>query len=96
MHLDVGTIMPKSSTPEKEFGMQSPRALGGTTQCLYVTVEDPDQYYERAKAAGAEIVMAPFDSDYGARNYGARDLEGHLWSFGTYQPHNHASSTNEP
>lgn len=86
MHLGAGTIMPKSPMPETEFGMKSPRALGGINQCLYVTVENPDAHYEHAKAAGAEIVMEPFDTDYGARNYCVRDLEGHLWSFGTYRP----------
>jgi hypothetical protein len=25
--------------------------------------------------------------DYGSREYGARDLEGNLWSFGTYDPY---------
>jgi uncharacterized glyoxalase superfamily protein PhnB len=86
MHLGPGTIMPKSPMAETEFRMKSPRALGGINQCLYVAVEDPDAHYERAKAAGAEIVIEPFDTDYGARNYCARDLEGHLWSFGTYWP----------
>lgn len=86
MHLGTGTIMPKSPMAETEFGLNSPRALGGINQCLYVAVKDPDAHYARAKAAGAEIVMEPFDTDYGARNYCARDLEGHLWSFGTYWP----------
>ena len=26
------------------------------------------------------------DTDYGSREYGARDPEGNVWSFGTYQP----------
>ena len=30
--------------------------------------------------------MPPTDLDYGSRDYGARDLEGNLWSFGTYAP----------
>jgi uncharacterized glyoxalase superfamily protein PhnB len=45
-----------------------------------------DAHYGRAKEAGARIVMPPFDTDSGARNYSAYDLEGHLWSFGTYLP----------
>jgi uncharacterized glyoxalase superfamily protein PhnB len=84
MHLGPGTIMPKSPMPE--FGMKSPRALSGVHQCLYVVIEDADAHCERARAAGAEIVMEPKDFDYGARNYCARDPEGHLWSFGTYWP----------
>lgn len=86
MHLGAGTVMPKSPMVEDAYRMQSPRALGGVNQCLYVTVDDPDAHHARAKAAGAEIIVAPFDTDYGARNYCARDLEGHLWSFGTYRP----------
>lgn len=53
---------------------------------VYVVVEDVDAYHARAKAAGAEIVVPPRDTDYGAREYSARDLEGNLWSFGTYDP----------
>jgi uncharacterized glyoxalase superfamily protein PhnB len=53
---------------------------------IYVVVEDPDAHHERAKAAGAEIVMEPTDQDYGSRDYSARDPEGNLWSFGTYRP----------
>jgi uncharacterized glyoxalase superfamily protein PhnB len=84
MHLGAGTIMPKSPMPE--YGMRSPRDLGGIHQALYVAVEDPDTHYERARGAGAEIVMAPTDTDYGARNYLVRDPEGHLWCFGNYRP----------
>ena len=55
-------------------------------QGVYVHVEDVDAHYARAKAAGAEIVMELEDTDYGSRGYSVRDLEGHLWSFGTYRP----------
>jgi uncharacterized glyoxalase superfamily protein PhnB len=53
---------------------------------IYVAVEDADAHYERAKAAGAEIVRAIEDTPYGSREYTARDPEGNVWSFGTYQP----------
>jgi uncharacterized glyoxalase superfamily protein PhnB len=53
---------------------------------VYVVVDDPDAHYARARAAGAEIVREPHDTDYGSREYGARDPEGNAWSFGTYQP----------
>lgn len=52
----------------------------------YVVVEDPDEHHRRAEAAGAEIVMELADQSYGSREYSARDLEGNLWSFGTYRP----------
>lgn len=53
---------------------------------IYGVVEDPDAHLDRAKAAGAEIVMEPTDQDYGSREYAARDPEGNVWSFGTYDP----------
>jgi PhnB protein len=59
----------------------SPRRLGGATVLLYVVVEDVDAHFARAKAAGAEIIDAPEDQDYGDRRYAARDPEGHVWYF---------------
>ena len=53
---------------------------------LYVAVEDVDGHYERARAAGAEIVRPLRDTDYGSREYAARDLDGHVWYFGSYVP----------
>lgn len=53
---------------------------------LYVVVDDADAHHDRAKAAGAEIVRPLTDQEYGSRDYSARDPEGNLWSFGTYQP----------
>ena len=53
---------------------------------MYVVIEDADAHYARARAAGADIVRELEDQDYGSRDYSARDFEGNLWSFGTYQP----------
>ena len=52
----------------------------------YVVVEDADAHHARARDAGPEIAYEPQDQDYGSRDYSARDPEGNLWSFGTYQP----------
>src|SRR5262249_40409896 len=53
---------------------------------VYVVLADPDTHYARATAAGAEIIRELNETDYGSREYGARDLEGNAWSFGTYRP----------
>jgi uncharacterized glyoxalase superfamily protein PhnB len=53
---------------------------------LYVAIDDVDAHCKRARAAGAEIVREPTDTDYGSREYACRDLEGNVWSFGTYRP----------
>ncbi|HEV7489565.1 MAG TPA: VOC family protein [Rhodanobacteraceae bacterium] len=64
-----------------------PRSISGReTQCPYVIVADCDAHYARAKAAGAEIVDELEVKDYGGSGYSARDPEGHLWSFGNYDP----------
>ena len=60
------------------------QGLGRTT--VYVVVDEVDSLHERAKGAGAEIVLEPTDQDYGSRDFSARDPEGNLWSFGTYRP----------
>ena len=53
---------------------------------MYVAVDDPDDHHGRAAEAGAEVVVGLHDTDYGSRDYAARDLEGNLWYFGTYRP----------
>jgi uncharacterized glyoxalase superfamily protein PhnB len=73
-----------------------PRAdgwLGGTKAAplaspisLYVVVADPAAHHDRAVAEGATIVRELAHMDYGSHEYSARDPEGNLWSFGTYQP----------
>ncbi|WP_229072536.1 VOC family protein [Actinoplanes sp. DH11] len=51
----------------------------------YAVTDDVDALHERAAKAGAEIVRAPAGTDYGSREFAARDPEGNLWSFGTYR-----------
>ncbi|MEV7386238.1 putative glyoxalase superfamily protein PhnB [Streptomyces sp. Ag109_O5-1] len=53
---------------------------------VYIVVDDVDAHHQRAVDHGAEILMPPTDQDYGSRDYMARDVEGNVWSFGTYAP----------
>jgi len=74
---------------DSEYGQQlrQPDKIGGaSTQGIYVIVNSADALYAQAKAAGAQIVVELKDEDYGGRGFTCRDLEGHLWSFGTYDP----------
>ncbi len=73
---------------------REPGWLGGRQQdplassiSVYVVVDNPDEHYKRAVGAGATIVRELTDEDYGSREYSARDLDGNLWSFGTYDPY---------
>jgi uncharacterized glyoxalase superfamily protein PhnB len=53
---------------------------------VYLSVEDLDAHHERARDAGAKVTRKPENTDYGSREYSARDLEGLHWHFGTYVP----------
>ena len=81
-----GSLIMIGSARDDVMHLKSPAEVGGATQGIYVHVDDVDAHHDRAKAAGAEIIMELEDTDYGSREYMARDLEGHLWSFGTYAP----------
>jgi uncharacterized glyoxalase superfamily protein PhnB len=84
----TGMIM-LGSVQENEFGrlMKQPDEIGRCeTQSAYIIVPDADAHYARAKAAGAEILIEIKDEDYGGRGYSCRDVEGHIWNFGTYNP----------
>jgi uncharacterized glyoxalase superfamily protein PhnB len=64
--------------------VETPNGLGGkNTQSVHVHLsEDIDTHCARARAAGAEILQEPKDEFYGDRVYRARDIAGHLWTFG--------------
>jgi uncharacterized glyoxalase superfamily protein PhnB len=85
-----GMIMLGSAVEKAtEWGklIKQPDQIGGAeTQSAYLIVADADVLYARAKAAGAEIMIDIKDEDYGGRGFSCRDIEGHLWSFGTYDP----------
>jgi uncharacterized glyoxalase superfamily protein PhnB len=51
---------------------------------IYVVTSDPDALFERVAARGADVVRPLNDTGYGSREFGVRDPEGNLWSFGTY------------
>ena len=66
----------------KDDGPFGQRAPGNDS--VYVVCDDPDGLFDRAVAAGAEVVRGLRDEDYGSRGFTVRDPEGNLWSFGTY------------
>lgn len=80
----LGSVDNASAWDER---LAQPDEIGGReTQACYVVVADCAGHYARAKAAGAEIVDELETKDYGGSGYSCRDPEGHLWSFGDYDP----------
>lgn len=53
----------------------------GASHAVMVRVDDARAHCERARAAGARILMEPTDFEYGERQYTAQDPAGHRWTF---------------
>ena len=74
-----GVMFGTAGKDDGPFGRRIPG-----NESVYVVCDDPDALFERATAAGAEVVRPLTDEDYGSRGFVVRDPEGNLWSFGTY------------
>jgi uncharacterized glyoxalase superfamily protein PhnB len=61
-------------------GFRNPADVGRTS-LVYVLVGDVGAHFERARAAGAEIVEELNTLPFGHRRYGCRDPQGHEWFF---------------
>lgn len=61
---------------------RTPANLGGTSASLSIYVEDVDAAWEKALAAGAEVVFPLQDQFYGDRSGRVRDPYGHSWGIG--------------
>jgi uncharacterized glyoxalase superfamily protein PhnB len=84
----AGNLIMLGSVKDDPYGT-SPKNLGGVTGGIYIALDGDaqvDAAYARAKAAGAQILRELEDTDYGSHEFGVRDPEGHIWSFGTYRP----------
>ncbi|MHA7221648.1 VOC family protein [Arthrobacter sp. RHLT1-20] len=70
-----------------DAGYQRPALVGPSTgQGLYLLVDDVDDFYGRAMAAGASTVIEPESTEWGARRARVLDPQGQEWSAGTYEP----------
>ena len=74
-----GIMLGTANRPDNKF---SQRVTGQGS--VYVVTTSPDELFDRAVAAGAEVFHPLEDQDYGSRDFSIRDPEGNIWSFGTY------------
>ena len=65
---------------EFQGSMSSPLRLGGTPVTLHLYVEDVDELFDRAVAAGASVIMPVGDQFWGDRYGMLSDPFGHRWS----------------
>jgi len=92
-----GYILVGSVDGGSEWGQPGavPDETGGLeTQTCCILVEDIDAHLNRAVAAGAEILSPLGDTGFAGRGYSCRDIEGHLWWFGSRQAWSLAPAAN--
>lgn len=91
--LGKAMVMLGSANSGSEYSKltRSPQELGFQSQSPYVVVDDPDAIYASAKRNGARMVIDISDKGHGGRDFTCADPEGHLWSFGSYDPWAHAA-----
>lgn len=80
------SILMLGADRDDEYAKRVGDLRGRRTDAVYVAVDDPDALYEKIKGSGARIEVELHNTDYGSRDFSARDPEGGLWSFGTYWP----------
>lgn len=76
--------------------LKQPHEINGiNTQCSYVSLKDIESHYRQSCREGAEIILELRQHDNGDHTYVARDIEGHLWNFGTYSPQTKLEKTRQ-
>ena len=82
LRLGDSTLMMSAENPR--WGAASPRTLGGSPVTIHLYVDDVDALFERATAAGCEVVYPLEDTFWGDRYAKLTDPFGHSWSIGTH------------
>ncbi len=87
MHAGGMVMFGPSRGGEFDRFMTDPGETGGReTTTVYVVVRDVPAAFERAKAQGAKILLSLRIEDHGGQSFTAADPEGHIWTFGSYDP----------
>ena len=87
--LGNGMIMLGSASNPGDWNrhMAQPEEIGDrSTGSIYLVVKDAASVFEMAKAAGAVMIQDLQQASYGGWHFGCKDLEGHMWSIGEYDP----------
>jgi PhnB protein len=88
MHANIelfgSEVMLHDEFPEFGGDVLSPLSRGGASMTINVNLPKPadvDAPVDRARSAGAEVVMTAQDMFWGARYGRVRDPFGHVWAF---------------
>ena len=82
LKINGGYVMLSDDIMEGGGGTAAPRKAGATTVTIHLEYPDAEPPWQKAVAAGAEVVM-PLDNMFWGAQYGKlRDPFGHVWSIG--------------
>lgn len=79
LHINGASLMLHDDFPE--YSGHAMSAPTGVT--LHLHVDDTDNWFQRAIAAGASSTLEPHDAFWGDRYAQVKDPFGHLWSIGS-------------
>lgn len=82
MRIGNSIVMLADEMPE--MGATSPQTLGGPGVGILIYVENVDEVFNRAVAAGGKIVRPIKDQFYGDRSGTLIDPSGHQWTVATH------------
>lgn len=82
--LEIGTGLVMLADEFPALGFRGPKTLGGSPVMLHFYVENVDDVFRRAVAAGATVVRPVVDQFYGDRSGMFTDPFGHVWNISTH------------
>lgn len=80
LDFDGATLM--LSEEFAEYGIRSPKSIGGTAVTIHLHVDNADDVVDKALQAGATLHMPLADHFYGERSGSFFDPFGHRWNVG--------------
>jgi PhnB protein len=83
MRIGNSTIMLTDENPQ--WGMKSPKTLGGSPASVHIYTPNADAMFERAVTAGCEATMPIMDAFWGDRYGKVKDPFGHEWGIATHK-----------
>jgi PhnB protein len=82
--IKIGDSVMMLADESPEMGYRGPRSLGGAAVSTMLYVEDVDDRFNRAVAAGAKVQRPLANQFYGDRSGTLEDPFGHVWTIATH------------
>ena len=83
--IEIGDSRIMLSDEHPQMGYRGPQSLGGSPVGIMLYVEDVDERFQRAIAAGGKELRAVQDQFYGDRSGTLTDPFGHVWTISTHK-----------